>query len=590
MTLYAHTDGSKGGLACQRLEDHLSAVSERASSFADRFGMKEWGRALGILHDAGKSSEAFQRRLQGSAQHVDHSTAGAKIALDRYGEYGVGRLLAYAVAAHHGGLMNGITSSQGAGSSLTPLEQRLQKEVEPYDAFFDLLGESDLLALPSASELGLPFVPHRKTAPGNNVSARCFSVYVLARMLYSSLVDADYLDTEHFMTPDASQARNDQKRASIPELLEMLQAHLATKSSMDSPVNRARQAVLSDCVAAAEQEPGLFSLTVPTGGGKTLSSLAFALKHAKQYGMDRVIIAIPFTSIVEQTAAVFKSIFGSENILEHHSNSDLDDEEGYAQRLTAQNWDAPIVVTTNVQLFESLFANKPGKSRKVHSIANSVIILDEAQTLPDSLLTLSLAMLEELTFGYGATIVLCTATQPALDMVWPFGSKPREITVHKDSFAEAFGSRVVYETAGVLEKDQLVSQLSECDQVLCVVGTKAEACEIYRELVRQGDKDGMAHGQDPLSAQGYFHLSAAMTPSHRSEVLDQIRQRLKEGKRCVVVSTQLVEAGVDVDFPVVYRELAGIDSLVQAAGRCNREGRNDAGIVRVFEYAIEGER
>lgn len=497
MTLYAHTDGSKGGLACQRLEDHLSAVSERASSFADRFGMKEWGRALGILHDAGKSSEAFQRRLQGSAQHVDHSTAGAKIALDRYGEYGVGRLLAYAVAAHHGGLMNGITSSQGAGSSLTPLEQRLQKEVEPYDAFFDLLGESDLLALPSASELGLPFVPHRKTAPGNNVSARCFSVYVLARMLYSSLVDADYLDTEHFMTPDASQARNDQKRASIPELLEMLQAHLATKSSMDSPVNRARQAVLSDCVAAAEQEPGLFSLTVPTGGGKTLSSLAFALKHAKQYGMDRVIIAIPFTSIVEQTAAVFKSIFGSENILEHHSNydfSDLDDEEGYAQRLTAQNWDAPIVVTTNVQLFESLFANKPGKSRKVHSIANSVIILDEAQTLPDSLLTLSLAMLEELTFGYGATIVLCTATQPALDMVWPFGSKPREITVHKDSFAEAFGSRVVYETAGVLEKDQLVSQLSECDQVLCVVGTKAEACEIYRELVRQGDKDGMAHG------------------------------------------------------------------------------------------------
>ena len=325
MTLYAHTDGSKGGLACQRLEDHLSAVSERASSFADRFGMKEWGRALGILHDAGKSSEAFQRRLQGSAQHVDHSTAGAKIALDRYGEYGVGRLLAYAVAAHHGGLMNGITSSQGAGSSLTPLEQLLQKEVEPYDAFFDLLGESDLLALPSASELGLPFVPHRKTAPGNNVSARCFSVYVLARMLYSSLVDADYLDTEHFMTPDASQARNDQKRASIPELLEMLQAHLATKSSMDSPVNRARQAVLSDCVAAAEQEPGLFSLTVPTGGGKTLSSLAFALKHAKQYGMDRVIIAIPFTSIVEQTAAVFKSIFGSENILEHHSNYDFSD-------------------------------------------------------------------------------------------------------------------------------------------------------------------------------------------------------------------------------------------------------------------------
>lgn len=593
MTLYAHTDDSNGGLVCQRLEDHLSAVSEMASAFAARFGMKDWGRALGILHDAGKSSEAFQRRLQGSAQHVDHSTAGAKIALDRYGEYGVGRLMAYSITGHHGGKPNGISSSQGVGPSLTPLEQRLQKEVEPYDAFFDLLNDSDRLALPLASELGLPFVPHRKTAPSNDVSARCFSVYVLARMLYSSLVDADYLDTEHFMAPDASQARNDQKRASIPELLEMLQAHLATKSSTDSPVNRARQAVLSDCVAAAEQKPGIFSLTVPTGGGKTLSSLAFALKHAEQYGMDRVIVAIPFTSIVEQTAAVLKSIFGSGAVLEHHSNydfSDLDDEEGYAQRLTAQNWDAPIVVTTNVQLFESLFANKPGKSRKVHSIANSVIILDEAQTLPDSLLTLSLAMLEELTFGYGTTIVLCTATQPALDMVWPFGSKPREITVHKDSFVEAFGSRVVYETAGVLEKDQLISQLSEYHQVLCVVGTKAEACEIYRELVRQADKDDMAHDQGPLNARGYFHLSAAMTPSHRSEVLDQIRQRLKKGKRCIVVSTQLVEAGVDVDFPVVYRELAGIDSLVQAAGRCNREGRNDSGIVRIFEYAIEGER
>lgn len=593
VTLYAHTDDSNDGLACQRLEDHLSAVSEMASSFAERFGMGSWGRALGILHDAGKSSEAFQRRLQGSDQHVDHSTAGARIALDRYGEYGVGRLLAYAIAGHHGGQPNGIASSQGAGSSLTPLEQRLQKEVEPYDAFFDLLDESDSFALPSVSELGLPFVPHRKAAPSNDVSARCFSIYVLARMLYSSLVDADYLDTEHFMTPDASQARNDQKRASIPELLEMLQAHLATKSSTDSPVNRARQAVLSDCVAAAELEPGLFSLTVPTGGGKTLSSLAFALKHAKQYGMDRVIIAIPFTSIVDQTAAVLKDIFGSANVLEHHSNydfSDLDDEEGYAQRLTAQNWDAPIVVTTNVQLFESLFANKPGKSRKIHSIANSVIILDEAQTLPDSLLTLSLAMLEELTFGYGATIVLCTATQPALDMVWPFGSKPREITAHKDSFAEAFGSRMAYETVGILEKDQLISQLSEYDQVLCVVGTKAEACEIYRGLVAQVDEGSVLYNQSPLNVQGYFHLSAAMTPSHRSEVLDQVRQRLKEGKRCIVVSTQLVEAGVDVDFPVVYRELAGIDSLVQAAGRCNREGRNDAGIVRVFEYAIEGER
>lgn len=501
--------------------------------------------------------------------------------------------MAYAITGHHGGLPNGIASSHGETASLTPLEQRLQKEVEPYDAFFDLLSDYDHLALPSASELGLPFVPQRKAAPSNNALARCFSAYVLVHMLHSSLVDADYLDTERFMTPDAAQARSSRNQATISELLDRLQAYLAKKASMSSPVNRARQAVLADCLAAAGQEPGLFSLTVPTGGGKTLSSLAFALKHAEQYGLDRVIIAIPYTSIVEQTAAVLKDIFGSLNVLEHHSNydfSDLDDEESYAQRLTTQNWDAPIVVTTNVQLLESLFANKPGKSRKVHNIVKSVIILDEAQTLPDSLLPVSLAMIEELTFGYGATVVLCTATQPALDMVWPFGSKPREIIVHDDLFPEAFGSRVAYETTGTLEKDQLISQLAAYDQVLCVVSTKAEACEIYRELVRHAEEANVVHDGEPLMVQGYFHLSAAMTPLHRSDVLGQIRQRLEYGKRCVVVSTQVVEAGVDVDFPVVYRELAGIDSLVQAAGRCNREGKGDAGLVRVFEYAVEGER
>lgn len=381
--------------------------------------------------------------------------------------------------------------------------------------------------------------------------------------------------------------------ATMSQLLDKLEAALAKKASANSPVNRARQAVLQDCLEAAEQEPGLFSLTVPTGGGKTLSSLAFALKHAALHGMDRVIISIPFTSIVEQTATVLKAILGEENVLEHHSGfdgSDLDTEESYSQRLATQNWDAPVIVTTNVQLFESLFSNRPGKSRKVHRIARSVIILDEAQTLPDSLLQPSLALLEELALGYGTSIVLCTATQPALDMVWPFGSHPAEITKRTELFPEAFGSRVAYDMLGTIEQDELVSLLGDHDQALCVVDTKDGARTIYRDLVRQAVRNGVLADEAQAFGQGFFHLSTSMTPVHRMEVLDRVRQRLKDGKRCMVVSTQLVEAGVDVDFPVVYRELAGIDSLVQAAGRCNREGRRERGLVRVFEYAIDGDR
>lgn len=366
------------------------------------------------------------------------------------------------------------------------------------------------------------------------------------------------------------------------------------ETAPDTSVNRARRVVLEDCLAAAQEEPGLFSLTVPTGGGKTLSSLAFALAHAAEHGMERVILVAPYTSIIEQTSATLKGIFGAENVLEHHSNYDFgdlgDDDESRAQRLAVQNWDAPIIVTTNVQFFESLFASKPGKSRKVHSIARSVIILDEAQMLPDGLLRPSLAMLEELTLAYGASVVLCTATQPAFDLVWPFGSQLREIVRRTDGFSDTFGGRVSYEALGILEADDLVEQLAALPQVLCVVGTKDGARRIYRDLVARARCKAEIEAGRAAAVEGFFHLSASMTPSHRSMVLESVRARLAGGERCVVISTQLVEAGVDVDFPLVYRELAGIDSLVQAAGRCNREGRRDGGIVRVFEYAIDGER
>ena len=349
-----------------------------------------------------------------------------------------------------------------------------------------------------------------------------------------------------------------------------------------------------DCLATAVQPSGLYTMTVPTGGGKTLSSMAFGLRHAVEQGMERVIVAIPYTSIVEQTAATLKAIFGAENVLEHHSNydfRDLDDEEKARQRLAIQNWDAPIVVTTNVQLFESLFSNKPGKSRKVHNMARSVIILDEAQTLPDELLKPSLAMLEELAAGYGSSMVLCTATQPALEGLWPFGAEPREIVQHRDLFDEAFGGRVAYESLGTIEQADLVERIAAGREVLCVVGTRGLARAIYDNVVARAVERGDLSDVKRAFDEGYFHLSAFMIPGHRSAMLERIRERLDRKERCVVVSTQLVEAGVDVDFPEVYRELAGLDSVVQAAGRCNREGRlPGAGTVRVFELSVDGER
>lgn len=589
--LYAHTD-PEGHKESQTLADHLNAVAEIASRFAGRFNMENWGRALGLLHDAGKASAAFQHRLQGESCSVDHATAGARIAIERYRENDAmaGRLMAYAIAGHHGGMPNGIASTKGSSSTRTPLEIRLARDIEPFEAFFDLVRTGEI-ALPSPAELNLPLVPTRKVAPANAADSTCFSIYVLGRMLYSCLSDADYLDTEAYMAPETATLRNGHRSASISQLRCLLSKTLQDMKSADTPVNRARHDVLSDCLSAATSEPGLFSLTVPTGGGKTLSSLAFALKHAEAHGMDRIIIAIPFTSIVEQTAATLKEIFGVENVLEHHSSYDFSDSsdanDSIAQRLATQNWDAPIVVTTNVQLFESLFASKPGKSRKIHNIAKSVIVLDEAQTLPDNLLKPTLAMLEELTLGYGTSVVLCSATQPALETLWPFGSRPREITLHTESFPAAFGHRVTYLNLGIIEGEELTRRLSDEHQALCILDTKKGARWLHDELVRKIEVSPCA--EDAASAQeSVFHLSAAMTPSHRSEVLAAARKRLSEGKRCLVISTQLIEAGVDIDFPIVYRELAGVDSLVQAAGRCNREGRRENGTLYVFEYTVDG--
>ncbi len=562
---YAHAIGETPGRDWERLEDHLELTAggegrfSGAAGFAEAFGAKEWGRLLGLWHDLGKYSEEFQAYLRKSAAgeavrrgEVDHSTAGAQHAFRTFGE--VGRVLAYCLAGHHGGLPD----DTGHGS----LENRLRKKGVP-----KVVGApADLVAQSVPRVPGFNFVSDRRE--------RAFQIATFCRFLFSCLIDADRLATERFMNPEQAEERG-QERPSIQQMRVALDEHLdhLTSKADDGEVNRQRGYVLRACRRAAEESPGLFSLTVPTGGGKTLSSLAFALKHADIHGLRRVIYAIPFTSIIEQNARVFREAIagvGGECVLEHHSNFDLDDDLPQ-NRLASENWDAPLVVTTNVQFFESLFASRTSRCRKVHRIARSVIILDEVQTLPVDLLRASLAILSELCRNYGCSVVLCSATQPAVQRRedFPIGIEDAHEIVPEPEELFANLRRVKTHFIGPVEDDVLAETLRQEPCVLCIVNTRGHAAELYQRVTSEGDRST-------------FHLSAQMCPEHRSKKLAEIRQALSDERACRVISTQLVEAGVDLDFPVVYRALAGIDSIAQAAGRCNREGRRDLGDVYVF--------
>ena len=393
------------------------------------------------------------------------------------------------------------------------------------------------------------------------------------RMLFSCLVDADYLDTETAI--QGGQPRG--KGETLERLLEKLNAHVAPW--LEAPANdlcAKRSAILARCLHGGEDERGLYTLTVPTGGGKTISSLAFALSHAVKHDLQRVIYVIPYTSIIEQNADVFAKVLGEENVLEHHSQVVFADDgeetpEAYKKRLACENWDAPVVVTTAVQFFESLYAAKTSKCRKLHNIANSVVIFDEAQTLPLPFLIPCVSAIGELVQHYGVTAVLCTATQPALGRLFKQLAPTlvqHEIAPDPDELFDYF-RRVSFCREGVFTPEKLAERLTETAQVLCIVNTRKRARQVYESLPEEGR----------------FHLSTLMIPTDREKTLNAIRTRLQNGKTCRVVSTSLVEAGVDVDFPSVWRELAGLDSILQAAGRCNREGRRSAAesVVHVFE-------
>lgn len=538
------------------LAEHLREVGALAAGFARHYGA-DWARLAGRWHDLGKYRVRFQNyiriasgfeadaHIQGEAGKAPHSTAGALLSCDRFGP--AGRVLAYLIAGHHAGLADwfgGLEVRLGNADSRAELCEALAENPPT-----ELLDSGD-------------FKPDLQAIPGGKEG---FALWI--RMLFSALVDADFLDTERYMDPDKFAQRN--AWPALEELAPLFDTHMAglTAKAQPSPVNTLRAAILAECRTKAALAPGLFSLTVPTGGGKTLSGMAFALEHARAHGKRRVIHVIPYTSIIEQTADIFRAVFG-EAVIEHHSNAESDpNRENSASRLACENWDAPIVVTTNVQFFESLFAARTSRCRKLHSLVDSVVILDEAQLLPPEFLQPILDVLNLLTRHYGVTVVLSTATQPALSTREYFDARQnlrgldnvREIISDPDALYQALERvqvRVPADWHASTDWPQLSAELAAHDSVLAIVNTRKDARSLWEQM-----------------PPGTLHLSALMCGAHRSQVIANIKARLRNGVPTRVVSTQLVEAGVDVDFPVVYRAVAGLDSIAQAAGRCNREGR-----------------
>jgi len=584
LDFYAHSTNNKTKQDWQILKTHLQNVGSLASIRASRFNAEQWGLVVGLLHDLGKYSDAFQQRLNGSDRRADHSTAGAKIVIEHLrrsqGEqWGLfAKLLAFVIAGHHAGLANGFDD----GHERSTLRQRLGSVFGTDIPELDSVWQSEV-QLPQSLE-----IPSIKlhSPPTKYVK---FSLAFFTRMLFSCLIDADRIDTENHARFTSGQP----PLAPSYSTVEVLQAQVSryldhmSASTQATEVNKLRQHILRTARSKATLDPGLFSLTVPTGGGKTLTSLAFGLDHAAQHQLRRLIYVIPFTSIIEQTADVFRKALGQHHtaVVEHHSAFDRDKLPGELEkssttrkadyrdklRLAMDSWDATIVVTTAVQFFESLFSDRPSQCRKLHNITGSVIVLDEAQTLPLKLLRPVMAAIDELVLNYGCSVVLCTATQPALKESDAFHNGFKGVREIAPEPEELFVKlrRTQVKSLGSQTDEQLVEHLRAREQVLMIVNNRRHARELF---------DAIA--QEP----GAYHLTTAMCAEHRSLKLAEIRQRIKDGLPCRLVATSLIEAGVDLDFPSVFRAEAGLDSIAQAAGRCNREGRRPLESSEVFVF------
>ena len=554
----------------QSNEEHLEGVAKLAEQFASEFGMGSWGYVLGLLHDKGKERKSFQdyiRQNSGFAPEIhsssehSHAFVGGLLAKSIYGK-GSESLLCNQIISHHSGLHDYCqieeTLKQDIPSDINRCVDRIPLNRPPF-SFSQLKGSKGM------------------TPDANHLS----------RMLFSCLVDADYMDTEWFM--DAESARKRINGITLQSLLPILETYIDNlqKRNSESEVNAVRRQVQERCVSMSDVKKGFYSLTVPTGGGKTLSSLSWALRHAVHNGMKRIIIAIPYTSIIVQTASVLKQIFGEEAVLEHHSNFNPQSLTGkdmqHKAKLATENWDYPIVVTTNVQLFESMFSNKPSDCRKLHNIANSVIILDEVQTLPTDYLQPIVDALKSYQRMFGISVLFTTASQPVLSGLIE-GCNPKAAFQGIDNITEIIPKeyalhdklrRVCLKIDNARSSyDEIAERLSRHNKVLCIVNTRNDAREIFERL----PKEGMT-----------IHLSRMMCPRHVSKAIQEIKQALSDNSETVirVVATQLIEAGVDIDFPVVYRQEAGLDSILQAAGRCNREGKMDMATTHVFGLSKE---
>lgn len=556
----------------QPLTEHLEGVARLAGEFAADFGCRDAGEFCGRMHDIGKSSESCQNRMYDPEMYpkVDHSTAGAREALRMSME---NLPLAEAIACHHSGLLDvGNPTAAEEGTFF----RRLKSEVPDYGRW-----KNEIYPQLKGKE--------RDLCP-KFCAENAYSMSFFIRMLYSCLVDADYLDTERFLCGEVQRGGY----CAGEELLKRFEKHISAWKEGAEKVRKAeregeevsasdrvcvlRTDILSECMEKGEKlSRGLYTLTVPTGGGKTTASLGFALKQICSQGMRRIIYVIPYTSVIDQNAEVFKKILGEENVLEHHSGILYDPEEGGEEQqrkaLATENWDAPVIVTTAVQFFESLYGSRSSVCRKIHNLSDSVIIFDEAQTLPLPYLEACVAAIAELVKNYRSTAVLCTATQPALETMFQKYLPQKEITElcsHTEKLFQKL-ERTDIRDAGKLSLQGLEKRLNEQNRIMCVVNTRRTAQELYRDL--QGE--------------GVYCLTTLLCPVMRKAKLGEIKERLRGQEKCIVIATSLVEAGVDLDFCQVYRQESGLDSLLQAAGRCNREGKlPTVGIV--YSFRLEG--
>ena len=555
MKYIAHID-NKGNI--QTIYEHLKGTAERAAKFAEPFHAQKQAEAIGWAHDIGKYTSEFQHRILGQGKKVDHATAGALELWKKRNLWG-----ALCVAGHHGGLPDCGTKSDSsmAGTLCGRIRKQEEGLLADYSAY--------------AGEVALPDV----AAP--DWARQSLNAYFYTKMLFSCLVDADFLDTEEFMNGGR---REKCSRDTMDLLLARLNDRVSDWKNPVTQINRLRCQILNSCIEMGKRDRGLYSLTVPTGGGKTVASLAFALNQAVAHGMKRVIYVIPYTSIIDQNAAVFTDILGRENVLAHYSEAVYDDRNELDQRkkLAAENWDVPVVVTTSVQFFESIYANKPSRSRKLHNIAESVIVFDEYQMLPVKYMRPCAEAIYQFVKYYGCTALICTATQPGTNRFF-HEMKCREIAKDPPALYREL-ERVRYCLAGKLDEQALCSRLMEQKQVLCIVNTRKAAQDLYTLLLQCEAQSDTDCPDAVLDGRGNYHLSTWILPRDRKHILDEVRKRLADGEVCRVVSTSIIEAGIDVDFPVVYREENGLDSVIQAAGRCNREGKRAVSDSRVWIF------